>query len=134
MKKSYRSLALQFQPDKNQHSQVSDVMKMINESKEETENTLRHNDTMREEERVCMDTTREEERVCMSQNTIIISSESSSSDDSMETSSDESSDSGRRQKPTKPVMSYNKSSTFTSKNKSDNEETPLKQPHHNTFT
>ena len=33
-KKAYRSLALQFHPDKNQHPQVSDVMKMINEAKE----------------------------------------------------------------------------------------------------
>ena len=34
MEKAYRSLALQSHPDKNQHSQVSDVMKMINEDKE----------------------------------------------------------------------------------------------------
>ena len=34
MEKAYRSLALQFHPDKNQHSQVSDVMKIINEVKE----------------------------------------------------------------------------------------------------
>ena len=49
MKKVYRSLALRFHPDKNQHSQVSDVMKMINEAKEELENILRHNDAIREE-------------------------------------------------------------------------------------
>ena len=54
MKKSYCSLALQFHPDKNQHSQVSVVLKMINEAKEEFENTLRHNDTIREEEHVRM--------------------------------------------------------------------------------
>ena len=48
-KKVYRSLALQFHPEKNQHSQVSDVMKIINEAKEELEITLRHNDEMREE-------------------------------------------------------------------------------------
>ena len=48
----------------------------------------------------------------MEHNTIIILSESSSSDDSLETSSVESSSSGRRQIPTKPVMSSNKSSTF----------------------
>ena len=48
-KKSYRSLALRFHPDKNQHSQVSDVMKMINEAKEELENILRHSDAIREE-------------------------------------------------------------------------------------
>ena len=34
MEKAYSSLALQFNPDKKQHSQVSDVMKMINEDKE----------------------------------------------------------------------------------------------------
>ena len=38
---------------------------MINEAKEELEITLRHNDEIREEERVCMDTMREEERVHM---------------------------------------------------------------------
>ena len=48
-KKSYRSLALRYHPDKNQHSQVSDVMRMINKAKEELENTLLHNDAMREE-------------------------------------------------------------------------------------
>ena len=63
MKKSYCSQALQFHPDKNQHSQVSDVMKMINEAKEDLENTLRHNYSIREEE-----------RVRMAQNTIMISS------------------------------------------------------------
>ena len=77
---------------------------------------------------------REEEHAPMSQNTIIISSESLSLDDSLETLSDESSGSGRRQIPTKPVMLYNKSSTFPAKHKSDNEETPLKQPHQDAFT
>ena len=42
-KKAYRSLALRFHPDKNQRSQVLDVMKMINEAKGELESTLRHN-------------------------------------------------------------------------------------------
>ena len=73
MKKSYRSLALRFHPDKNQHSQVSDAMKMIKEAKEELENILRHNDEIREEE-----------RVRMAHNTIIISSESLFSDDLLE--------------------------------------------------
>ena len=36
-------MARLFHPDKNQHSQESDVMEMINEAKEELENTLRHN-------------------------------------------------------------------------------------------
>ena len=101
MKKVYRSLALRFHPDKNQHSQVSDVMKMINEAKEELENTLHHNHAMREEE-----------RVRMAQNNIIILSESSSSDESLERSSIVSYCSVRRQIPTKPLMSYNKQSTF----------------------
>ena len=53
---------------------------MINEAKEESENTLSHNDAIWEEERVRMDTIREEECVHMAHNTIIILSESSSSD------------------------------------------------------
>ena len=73
MKKSYRSLAFRFHPDKNQHSQVSDAMKMIKEAKEELENILRHNDEIREEE-----------LVRMAHNTIIISSESLFSDDLLE--------------------------------------------------
>ena len=50
MKKSYRKLALWFHPDKNKHSQAPDVMLMINEAKEELEDTLRHIDEMREQE------------------------------------------------------------------------------------
>ena len=96
---------------------------MINEARENLENKLRHNDAIREEERVHME-----------QNNIIIPSESLSSDDSLETLFDESSDSGRGKIPTKPVMSYNKPFTFTAKHKSDNEETPLKQPHQDAFT
>ena len=57
--KYYHSLALKFHPDKNQHSQVSDVMKKINEAREELENTLHHIDEIREEERVRMDAVRE---------------------------------------------------------------------------
>ena len=72
MKKAYRSLALRFHPDKNQHSQVSEVMKIINKDIDELENILRHNDAIREEERVHMDAMMEEERVCMAQNTINI--------------------------------------------------------------
>ena len=98
-------------------------MKTINKAKEESESTLRHNFEIREEE-----------RVRMVQNTIIISSESLSSDNSLETSSIESSGSGSRQIPTKPVLPYNKSSTFRAKHKSDNEETPLKQSHQDAFT
>ena len=59
-----------------------------------------------------MDAMREEERVRMDQNNIIILSDSFSSDDLFETLSLESPGSGRSQIPTKPVMSYNKSSTI----------------------
>ena len=72
----------------------------------------------------------------MAQNYIYISSDSSSSstsDDLLETSLDDSSNSGTRQKPTKPVSSSNKSSTFQAKSNPDNEETPLKQPHQDAF-
>ena len=57
-KKSHSSLDLRFNPDKNQHSQVTEVMKMINKAKEELESTLRHNDEIREEECVRIDATR----------------------------------------------------------------------------
>ena len=100
MKKAYCTLDRQFHPDKNKRFQFSFVMKMINEAKEELENTLHHNDALREQE-----------RVCMAKNTIEIlsySSSSLSSDDSLETLSDDSSDSGKSQIPTKPVTSSNK--------------------------
>ena len=76
MKKAYITLALRFHPDKNQLSQVPDVMKIINEAKDELENIFCR-----------IDAIREEERVCMAYNNIMISSESFSSDDSLETSS-----------------------------------------------
>ena len=60
MKTSYRSLALRFHPDKNLHSQVTEVMKMIKEAKEELESTLRHIGEIREEELVRMGAMREE--------------------------------------------------------------------------
>ena len=101
-------------------------MCMINKAKEGLEYILRYNYAMREQE-----------HVRMAQKNIEIlydSSFLSFSDDSLEKLSGESSDSGTRQKPTKPVTSYNKSSTFTTKHKSDNKETPLKQPHQDAFT
>ena len=79
---------------------------------------MRHNDAIREQERVSI----AHNYIGMSSD----SSSSSSSDDSLETSSDDSSDSSTRKKPTKKVTSSNKSSTFPAKHKSDNEETPLK--------
>ena len=48
MKKAYRYLNLQFHPDKNKHQQVTELIKIINEAKEELESTLRHNDEKRE--------------------------------------------------------------------------------------
>ena len=54
MKKAYGNLERQFHPDKNKHSQASDVVLIINESKEELEDTLRNNSTIREQECVCM--------------------------------------------------------------------------------
>ena len=89
---------------------------------------------MREEGCIRIDEMREEERVHMEQNIIIISSESTPLDESLETLSDDSYDSGRRQIPTKPVISYYKSLVFLAKNNSDNEKTPLKKPHKDTFT
>ena len=65
-------------------------MCMIFKVKENLESTLRHNNEIREEERVRMDAMREEESVRMAQNTIIVLS-------------DEESDSGRREIP---ITSY----------------------------
>ena len=121
MKKAYRYLDRRFHPDKNQHFNCTDLMKMINQSKEELGDALRNNDAMRDQERVRMDATGEEKRVCMAYNSIIISS-------------DDESDSGRRQIPSKPVTSSNKTSTFPAKHKSNNEETPLKKTDQVPFT
>ena len=114
MKKSYRSMAFQFHPDKNHHSKVPEVTKMKNKAKEELESTLRHNDEISEEERVRMDKIREQERVRTAQNNTIILS-------------DDESDIGKREIPSKPVTSSNKSSTFPAEHKYDNEETPLEK-------
>ena len=70
-KKSYRSLAHPFYPDKNQHLNCTDLMQMINQVKEELGDPLRNNDGMREQERVCMDAIREEQLVRMPQNYIL---------------------------------------------------------------
>ena len=48
--------------------------------------------------------------------------------------SDDESDSGRIEIPSKPVTSSNKASAFLAEQKSDNEETPLKQNHQGPFT
>ena len=49
MKKAYISLDFRFHPEKNKHSQVTEVMKMINEAKENLEITLCHNNEIKEE-------------------------------------------------------------------------------------
>ena len=83
-----------------------------------------------------MEHAKEQEHVHTAQKYIYLLSDSSSSwssDDSSETSLDDSYDSDTRQKPTKSVSPSNQSSTFQAKRRSDNEETPLKQPHHDDF-
>ena len=75
MKKAYCSQSFQFHPDKNQHSQVTEVMKIRKKSKEDLESTLHYTDEIMEEKHVHMDEMREEERVRMAQNDNIISSD-----------------------------------------------------------
>ena len=87
--------------------------------------------------KAAMEHANQQERVHTAKKQIYLSSNSLSylsSYDSSERLLDESSDSGTRQKLTKPVSSSNKSSTFQVKLRSNNEETPLKQPHHGSFT
>ena len=74
MEKAYYYLACQFHTDKTQHLNCTDLIQIINDSKEKYGDTLRHNYAMREEERVHMYLMKEQERVHMAQNTIIISS------------------------------------------------------------
>ena len=50
MKKAYRKLAFRSHPDKNNHSQASSVIRMINEAKEGLEDLLHYNDAMRDQE------------------------------------------------------------------------------------
>ena len=66
------------------------MTKIVNKASEELESTLRHNDEIREGERVRTDAMREGERVSIEKNAIIILS-------------DDKSDSGRRQIPPKIV-------------------------------
>ena len=47
MKTAYRSMALQFHPDKNIDVDTSKMMGMINEAKDGSKNTLRTNDAIR---------------------------------------------------------------------------------------
>ena len=49
MKTLYLKLALQYHHDKNKHPQVSAVMRIINEAKEELEYLLRYNDAIMEQ-------------------------------------------------------------------------------------
>ena len=68
-------------------------------------NTLRNNDAIREEE-----------RVCMAEEMIILLSDDNSDSETSEISSE-------------PATSSNKASTFPAEYNSDNEETPLKKNH-----
>ena len=77
---------------------------MINEAKEGLEDTLGNNDTIREEE-----------RVCMAEETIILLS-------------DDNYDSKTSKISSETATSCNKASTFPSEHNSNNEETTLKKP------
>ena len=48
-KKAYHNLASRFHPEKNNHSQAYEGILVINEAKEELEDTLRHNHAIREQ-------------------------------------------------------------------------------------
>ena len=110
MKKAYCSMSLRSRPDKNIHKDPSKVMRMINKAKEGLEDTLGNNDTIREEE-----------RVCMAEETIIFSSDDNSDSETSEISSE-------------PATSFYKASTFLAEQNSDNEETPLKRTHAGPWT
>ena len=47
MKEAYRKMSLQYHPEKNNHPQASDVMRMIKKTKEVLEYLLRYNHAMR---------------------------------------------------------------------------------------
>ena len=96
-------MSLRFHPDKNIYEDASKVVKIINDNKEGLADTLRNNDTIREEECVRV----EEE-------TIILLSDDSSGSETSEISS-------------KPETSSNKASTFPAEQNSDNEETLFKK-------
>ena len=102
MKTAYCSMARRFHPDKNIGLDTSKMMGMINEAKDGLKNTLRTNDTIREEE-----------RVRTSEYVITLSSDDNSDSETSDTSS-------------KPATSHNKASTFPAKHTNYNEETPLK--------
>ena len=97
-------MSLRFHPEKNIHEDASKMMEMINEAKEGSKNTLRNNDTIREEE-----------RVRMAELTNILSS-------------DDNYDLETRKISSEPATSSNKASTFPAGHNSDNEEIPLKKP------
>ena len=105
MKTSYCSMARRFHPDKNIGLDTSKMMTMINEAKDGLENTLRTNDSSREEERVC------------------------AAKDAITLFSDENYDSETSETSSEPATSSNKASTFTAEHSTDNEETPLKKTH-----
>ena len=96
-------MARRFHPGKNIGLDTTEMMKMINEAKDGLEDTLRTNDTIREEERV-----REAE------DEISISSDHNSDLESSDTSSE-------------PAAPSSKESTLPAKHTNDNEVTTLKK-------
>ena len=103
-------MSLRFHPDKNVHEDASKVMRMINEAKEGLEDTLRNNDVIGEEE-----------RVCMAEETIILSSDDNSDSETSKISSE-------------PATSSNKTSTFPDEHNYDNEEKPMQKTHAGPWT
>ena len=103
-------MARRFHPDKNIGLDTTKMMTMINDAKDELEDTLRTNDA-----------SREEERVRAAEDAISLSSDDNSYSESSDTSSE-------------PATSSNKAFTLPAKHTNDNEETPLKKTHPQPWT
>ena len=103
-------MARRFHPEKNIGLDTTEMMKMINETKDRLEDTLHTNDARRREERV-----REAEDV-------------------ISFSSDDNSDSESSDKSSKPATSSSKESTLPAKHSNSNEEKPLKKTHPRPWT
>ena len=110
MKTAYCSMALRFHPDKNIDVDTSKMKGMINEAKDGLKNTLRTNDSIRDEEHV------------------------RAAEDMITLLSDDNSDSETSDKSSKSATSSNKASTFPAEHSTDNEETPLKKTHAGSWT
>ena len=99
-----------FHPDKNIGLDTTEMMKILNQTKDGLGDTLRTNDI-----------SREEERVQAAEDVISISSDDKSDSESSDTSS-------------KPETSSSKASTLPAKHTNDNEETPLKKTYPQPWT